>query len=168
MIDDLIRDLHILHKADSLIGKIWLGVAARRLGLFIFAGLIAVFGLGMTDVAGFYALQPSMGPVWAAAIMALANFVLAAIIMLVSMKPKPGPEMEHAFEIRRRAVEAIRADVHGLKVTFDGYGQEIRGAKDSIAEFVNDPLDTAVQKLLIPAAISIISGLRSKKDKVQA
>ena len=60
MIDDLVRDLHLLQKADSLIAKIWLKVIARRFSLFVFAGLIAVFGLGMTDVAGFYALQASV------------------------------------------------------------------------------------------------------------
>lgn len=56
MIDNLVRDLQVLWKADALIGKIWLNVMARRFGLFAFAGLIAVFGLGMANVAGFYAL----------------------------------------------------------------------------------------------------------------
>jgi hypothetical protein len=62
MIDNLVRDLQVLWKADALIGKIWLNVMARRFGLFAFAGLIAVFGLGMANVAGFYALQPSWSP----------------------------------------------------------------------------------------------------------
>jgi hypothetical protein len=34
MIDHLLRDLQVLRKADILIGKIWLNVLARRLGLF--------------------------------------------------------------------------------------------------------------------------------------
>jgi hypothetical protein len=38
MIDHLVRDLQVLRKADLLIGKIWLGVFARRLGLSILAG----------------------------------------------------------------------------------------------------------------------------------
>ena len=66
MIDNIVRDLQVLGKADSLIGKIWLNVMARRFGLFALAGLVAVFGLGMANVAGFYALQQSWGPVWAA------------------------------------------------------------------------------------------------------
>jgi len=52
MIDDFVRDLHHLQKADALIGKIWLKILACQFGLFVFAGLIAVFGLGMTNVAG--------------------------------------------------------------------------------------------------------------------
>ena len=60
MIDNLIRDLQVLRKADLLIGRIWLNVMARRFGLFAFAGFIAVFGLGMANVAGFYALEASV------------------------------------------------------------------------------------------------------------
>ncbi len=56
MIDSLARDLQVLVKADSLIGKIWLNVMARRFGLFALAGLVAVFGLGMANLAGFFVL----------------------------------------------------------------------------------------------------------------
>lgn len=164
MIDDLIHNLQLLQKADSLIARIWLNVLARRLGLFVFAGLIAVFGLGMTNVAGFYALQAPIGPVWAAAIVAVVDFILAAIVMLVSKNSKPGSEIDVAFDVRKMAVEAVQADARDLKTTIDAFGQDIRDAKDSIARFVHDPLDTAVQKLLIPAAVSLITSLRSKKE----
>jgi hypothetical protein len=165
MIDDFVRDLHHLQKADSLIGKIWLKVLAYQFGLFVFAGLIAVFGLGMTNVAGFYALQTSLGPVWAAVVIAIADFVLAAIVILVARNSAPGPEIGLAFDARKRAIEAVQADARDLKGTIDAFGQEIRDAKDTIAGFVRNPLDAAVQNLLIPAATSIIKGLHSKKDQ---
>jgi len=165
MIDNLIRDLHLLSKADSLIGRIWLAVMARRFGLAVFAGLIAVFGLGMTNVAAFYALQASEGPVWAAAIVAIGDFVLAAIVILVARNSQAGPEIELALDVRKMALDAVQADARDLKLTVDALGQEIRDAKDAIAGFVHDPLDAATHKLLIPAALSIIKGLRSKKDQ---
>jgi hypothetical protein len=165
MIDDFIRDLQVLRKADSLIGRIWLNVMARRFFLFVFAGLIAVFGLGMTNVAGFYALQASLGPVWAAAMVAIADFVLAAIVMLVGRSSQPGPEIELAFDVRKMAIESIQADARDLKATIDALGQEIREAKATIAGYVHNPLDAALHKLLIPAIISIIRGLRSKTDQ---
>lgn len=165
MIDDFVRDLHLLQKADSLIGKIWLNVMVRRFCLFVFAGLIAVFGLGMTNVAGFYALQISLGPVWAAVIIATADFVLAAIVMLTGRNSHPGPEIELALDVRKTAIESIQADARELKVTLDALGQEIREAKDTIAGFVHNPLDVAAQKLLIPTVVSIIGGLRSRKDQ---
>jgi hypothetical protein len=165
MIDDFFQDLRQLQKADVLIGKHWLNVLARQFGLFVFAGLIAVFGLGMTNVAGFYALQASLKPVWAAVVVAIADFVLAAIVILLAINSRPGPEIRQALDARKTAIEAIQASTRDLKVTIDAFGQEIRDAKDTIAGFVQNPLDAAVQKLLIPAATSVIKGLSSKKDQ---
>jgi hypothetical protein len=165
MFDDLARDVHLLLKADSLIGRIWLNAMARRFGLKVFAGLIAVFGLGMTNVAGFYALQPLVGPIWAAAIVAVADFVLAAILILMARNSQPGPEIELALDVRKMAIEAIQADARDLKQTVDGLGQQIRDTRNAIAGFAQNPLDAAAHKLLIPAALSLIKGLRARKEK---
>jgi hypothetical protein len=165
MIDDLVRDFRLLQKADSLIGRIWLNGMVRRFGLFAFAGLIAVFGLGMTNVAGFYALQTSWGPVWAATLVALGDFVLAGIVVLMGRSSEPGREIDLAFDVRKMAIEAIQDDARGLKASVDALGQEIRQTKESIAGFMHNPLDAATHKLLIPAAISIIRGLRARKDQ---
>lgn len=110
MIDSLVRDLQVLGKADSLIGKIWLNVMARRFGLFALAGLVAVFGLGMANLAGFFGLQQSWGPVWSAAIVALADLLLAVVIVILGRSIHPGPEIELAFDVRKMAIEAIQAD----------------------------------------------------------
>jgi hypothetical protein len=163
MIDNLVRDLQVLRKADFLIGKIWLGVLARRFGLFVFAGLIAVFGLGMANVAGFYALQVSAGPIWGAAIVAIVDLVIAAVVLLVAANARPGPEIELAFDVRKMALDSIQVDARDLKLTIDALGQEIREVKANIVGFAHNPLDVAMEKLLIPAALSIIKGMRSKK-----
>jgi hypothetical protein len=164
MIDHLVRDLQVLRKADLLIGKIWLNVLARRFGLAAFAGLIAVFGLGMADVAGFYALQASIGAVWAAAIVAAIDFVIAAIVLLIASKYRPGPELDLALEVRKMAVESIQADARDVKLALDAVGQELKNFKANISQVVQNPLDVAAQKLLIPAALSMLKGLRSKKE----
>ena len=165
MIDDLARDLHLLQKADSVIGRIWLNAMARRVGLFAFAGLIAVFGLAMMNVAGFYGLQTYMDPVWSATLVALVDFALFAILILAGKNSAPGSEINQALDIRKMALESVQADVSDLKNTVDAFRQEVRDAKDSIVAFAHNPLDSAVQNLLVPAAISIISGLRTKKDQ---
>jgi hypothetical protein len=118
-----------------------------------------------SPVAGFYALQASLGPVWAAVVVAIADFVLAAIVILMARNSRPGPEIELALDARKTAIEAIQASARDLKVTIDAFGQEIRDAKDTIAGLVQNPLDAVVQNLLIPAATSIIKGLSSKKDQ---
>jgi hypothetical protein len=163
MIDDLLRDLQVLRKADFLIGRIWLNVLLRRFGLFAFAGLIAVFGLGMANVAGFYALQKPVGAVWAAAIVAMVDAVIAAIVLLVASKSHPGPELDLAFEVRKMAVESIQTDARDFKLALDALGHDVKHVKANITQLVHSPFDAAAQKLLIPAALSILSGIRSKK-----
>ncbi len=163
MIDHLVRDLQVLRKADFLIAKIWLGVLLRRSGLVAFAGLIAVFGLGMANVAAFYALQDAVGSVWAAAIVAIADFVIAVIVLVVASNSRPGPEIDLAFDVRKMAIDSIQTDALALKQEFDALGQEIRAVKANIVGFAHNPLDVAAQKLLVPAALSFIKGMRSKK-----
>jgi hypothetical protein len=164
MIDNLLRDLQVLRKADFLIARIWLNALARRLGFFAFAALIAVFALGMANVAGFYALQGSVGPVWAAAIVAAADLAIAAVVLLIGANSRPGPEIDLAIEVRKMAWDSIQADTAGLKQAVDSLGHNIQEAKATVSGFVQNPLDTAAQKLLIPAALSLLRGLRAKKE----
>ena len=164
MIDHLLRDLQVLRKADILIGKIWLSVLARRLGLLAFAGLIGLFGLGMANVAGYNALQSSIGIVWAATVVAIADFAIAAIMLLLAGRSRPGPEIDIAFELRKTALESIHEDARDLKLTIDAMGQEIRSVKQNVTALVHNPLDVATEKLLVPAALSILRGMRAKKE----
>jgi hypothetical protein len=164
MIDHLLRDLQVLRKADILIGKIWLNVLARRLGLFAFAGLIGLFGLGMANVAGYNALQSSIGIVWAAAVVAAADFAIAAIMLLLASNSRPGPEIDVALEVRKTALESINEDARDLRLTIEAMGQEIRSVKQNVTALVHNPLDVAAEKLLVPAVLSIVRGMRAKKE----
>jgi hypothetical protein len=164
VIDHLLRDLQVLRKADVLIAKIWLNVVLRRAGLVAFAGLIAVFGLGMANVAGFYGLQAPVGPVWAAAIIALADLAIAGIVLLVASKMQPGRELELALDVRQMAIGSLQTDARDLTIAIEGIGNEVKAVKANIARMVQHPLDVAANKLLIPAALSILRGMRSKKE----
>jgi hypothetical protein len=164
MIDHLVRDLQVLRKADLLIGKIWLGVFARRLGLSILAGLIAVFGLGMANLAAYNALQPPIGVIWSASTVAVADLLIAAFVLLLANNSRPGPEIDMAFEMRRIAVDAMQEDARHLKLSLDTMVGEIRAVKDNFAAVVHNPLDAAAEKLLVPAVLSLLKGLRSKKE----
>jgi len=165
MIDDFVRHLQVLSKADALIARIWLTAMARRFALLVFAGLIAVFGLGMADLAAFYQLEALLGAVWAAALVALADFVVAAIIALLARYTKPGPEIDVAMEVRGLAIRSLQEDARELEAAVKGLAQQIRDAKDSLSGFVSHPLDAAAQKLIIPAIIALVKGLRGRHSK---
>jgi hypothetical protein len=167
MIDHLLGDMQALRKADVLIGKIWLTVLVRRAGLFAFAGLIGVFGLGMANIAGYNALQQSIGAVWAASVMAMVDFAIAAIVLAVAAKSSPGPEVDAALHLRKMALESIQEDARGLKATLKSLGDEMRSTKETIAKLTHNPLDVVTQNVLVPAVLIILSGLHSKKDQAQ-
>jgi hypothetical protein len=156
----------VLRKADFLIAKIWANVLARRFGLFAFAALIASFGLGTANVAGFYALQGPAGAVWAAAIVAVADLLIAFVVLLVGSKSHPGPELDLAFDVRKMAIDSLQANTQDLKNALYTVGQEVKSVGANIAQIVHNPLDVAAQKLLIPAALSLLRGLRSKREHV--
>lgn len=162
MMDEFVGHLQVLSRVDSLIVRIWLNVMARRFALFALAGLIAVFGLGMADLAGFYQLQASLGPIWAATLVALADFVVAAIIALGARHVKPGPEIDLAMDIRNMALKSLQADARDLEASAKALAQQIQDAKHTISSFVSNPLDAAAQKLLIPAVIAIVKGIRAR------
>jgi hypothetical protein len=164
MIDSVLRDLQALRKADFLIGKIWLGVFARRLGLFAFAGLIAVFGLGMANLAAYNALLQPIGVIWSASVVAVADVAIAAVVLLIANSSRPGPEIDMAFEMRRMALDSMQVNARDLKITVDAITQEMKNAKQNVVAAVHNPLDVAAQKLLVPAVLSILKGIRSKKE----
>jgi len=116
------------------------------------------------NLAGYNALQSAIGTIWAAAAIALADFAIAAIVLLLAMRSRPGPEIELALEVRKTALDSIQEDARDLKLTIDAMGQEIRNVKQNVAAFAHNPLDVAAEKLLVPAALSVLRGLRSKKD----
>ena len=102
---------------------------------------------------------------WAAAIVAGVDLLIAAIVVLVVANSRPGPEVDLALDVRKMAVETLQADALDLKLTVGAFNQEIRDAKATPVGLVHNPLDVAAQKLLIPAALSIIRGLRAKKEQ---
>ncbi len=47
----------------------------------------------------------------------------------------------------------------------EAFGHELREARASITGLVHHAMDTLTDKLLVPAALSVIRGLRSKKGQ---
>jgi hypothetical protein len=105
----LSRALKALARADTLIATIWLTVAAKRGVLLALAALVAALGVGMLDAAGYFALEPHLGPIWAAMSVAGGDFVIAALLALIASLIRPGRDLELALELRDNAVEQLTA-----------------------------------------------------------
>jgi hypothetical protein len=95
---------------------------------------------------------------------AIADFAIAAIMLLLASRSRPGPEIDIALEVRSTALESIHEDTRDLKLTIDAMGQEIRSVTQNVTALVHNPLDLAAEKLLVPAVLSILKGIRTKKE----
>lgn len=75
-----------------------------------FAAAAAAFGLlllVMLHIAGFAALAPSQGPVWAALIVALVDLVLLVILGFAARHPPRDVVAEEALRIRQDAMSQV-------------------------------------------------------------
>lgn len=120
--------------------------------LYAFAGLIAVFGLGMLNVAAYFLLAAHWGPIWAALAAALGDFVIAALVVGVALAIRPGPEITAAAELRDISLEGLEAELGPLQERFAW----LTSAK-------RDPLETILPAILIPLISAVMRGLRKNK-----
>ena len=163
MVESFVRDLRLLWKADGLIAEIWLAAEVRRSGILLFAGLVAMFGLGMGNLAAYEWLRVPSGPIAAAGLMSLADFVLAGVLASAAGRIKPGPEITLALEIRQQAMDGLQADARDLQSEIGQLRADLASARSHVSGFLHDPLDLASRKLLVPMVTSLITGLVSRR-----
>ena len=106
----IFRHARVLWRAESLIIELKLRSALRRMGLVAFAGLIAVFGLGMLNVAAYFALRPYWGDALAMLAVAVADFIIAGILIALASREAASRDLEFATELRDQAIEGIEME----------------------------------------------------------
>ena len=144
--EQLIRNLRVLWRADSLIADIKLQHLATRAGLNGFAGIVGAFGLLMLGIAAFFALEQAWGSIMAALTVGVANLILALGLVLAARRVQPNRDMELALELHKSAIDAIAADAHALEQT--------------LKQTVQHPLDALLPSLLVPLVGSLIQGAK--------
>ena len=142
------RHLRALWRAEMLIAQIKLAALLKKSGLMIFAGLIAVFGLATLNFAAYRALSPLWGEVWALVAVAVGDFVIAGILILIAARTSDAPELPLANELRDQAVAALELDA--------------QVAVDEVTGFVRRPVQLAGSASAILAAI-ITAFLRARR-----
>ena len=148
------RHLRVLWRAERIIAETRLRVLLRRSMLYAFAGLIAVFGLAMLNVAAYFFMRGLWGPVWAALAAALGDLVIALVVVLIALAIRPGPELPAALELRDVSIEGLEAELGPLQDRFAWLSRAAR-----------DPFDTVLPAILIPLITSIVRGLRKSKPE---
>jgi len=148
--DNLVRHVRVLWRAESIIADIHMRVLLGRSRLISLAGLIAVFGLVMLNVAGYLALGQVWGQVWAAVAMGLIDFSIAVVLVLISMRSKPGRELELAHEVRDMALSRLESDVSAVQA--------------NLTRLVRHPLDVALPALIAPLGSIVLKSLKKRRE----
>jgi hypothetical protein len=133
-------------------------VSLKQVGMLAFAALVGVFGVAMLDVAAFFALLPQWGHSGAALAVALGDFVLAIVVVVLAQFVKPGAEVQMLSEVRDMALEDLEAEVAGVESAF------VQARKEML-DMVRHPLSALAPGVLVPLLKSVVSGLRAGKDK---
>ena len=152
--ENIVRNLRVLWRTDRIIADIRMRHLLVSLGLRAFAALIAAFGLLMLELSAYFALVQIWSAIFAAAILGVINFAIAAILFLVADRPPAGRELELATEIHGSAVDALQV--------------EARAMQSEVSGMVHHPLNSARPMLLVPLITIIVRILKTPKAAAAA
>ena len=144
--DNVVKHARALWRTNRIIADIRLRHLVTGLGLRAFAALIAVFGLGMLELGAYFALIQPLNPIYAAVILGLVNFAIAAVLFAVAARPPAGRELELANEIHDSSMEGLQ--------------QEARALQSEISGMIQHPLNGVLPMLVIPLITMIVKALR--------
>lgn len=147
--ENVIKHLRALWRTDRIIAEIRMRHMLVGLGLRAFAALIAAFGLLMLELSAYFALVQIWSAISAAAILGLANFVIAAVLFVIGGRAPAGRELELATEIHGSSVEALQNEARALQSQFTG--------------MVHHPLNSALPMVLVPLITMIIRSLKKSR-----
>ena len=168
MIENFIRNIHGLWRAESTIADIRFRQLVTSALLRSFAGLIAAFGLLMLDLTVFFALEQYFSRVWSAALVSLFDFLVAGGLVILAASRFQSGELNLALEARQTAIQSIESDAQLIQDHVSALSSEIRSIKTSMASFAKHPLDEAFSKLIVPLCAILIRSLEKKKSSESA
>lgn len=96
----LARTFRLYLRSELLVGEIRLKVQLRKFSLLLAAALIGLMALVFLNIAAYQMLLVTWGPVKAPFILAVANILLAIILVVSAAFATPGPDLIAAKELR--------------------------------------------------------------------
>ena len=152
--ENVVKHLRALWRTDRIVAEIRMRHMLVGFGLRAFAALIAAFGLLMLELSAYFALVQIWSAIVAAAMLGVANFVIAGVLFVVGGKPPAGRELELATEIHGSAVEGLQGEARALQSQFTG--------------MVQHPLNSALPLVLVPLITTIVKSLKKSRPNANA
>ncbi|MGO9391665.1 phage holin family protein [Rhodoblastus sp.] len=158
--DSTIRNFRVFWRAETIVADVRLRQLASRMGFKAAAVALGLFGVIMVNIAIFFALQQTWGSGWAASAIGGANIFLAIVLFFFSESAQSGRDLDLALEVRDLALKELETDAIALRQQLVELRGEIIGIRQSVGNFIHNPIDTALPQLLIPLINALIHGLR--------
>jgi len=135
-VDDLIKKLRLLAKAEAILVRLHLRRAVRQMSLVLGAALFGLLALAMLNVALYLLLAPRIDPALAAFAVAGMDLLVGVAAVVAAGRLELGPEAETAEMIRDRASSELAADAERLRQQLKGLGEDIKGIRTSISSIL--------------------------------
>ena len=152
---DPVMKLQIIARAELALAQIRLERLIQRSALFVVAMVFALLGLGMFNLAIFFALSSTQGSAMAALIVALINSAVMGTVLLISLKtrPKQGEE-KLAREIRDLAYTELNRDIEKVKTEISEITADVRRIRAGISAVPTAAVNTLLPllKLMVRSA----------------
>jgi hypothetical protein len=123
--DETLLKLRVLTRAEMTLAKANARRMAARTRLYAIALGMVLLTVVMINVAAYEYLSTLKGEAIAALLVALANGVLAVLVLFAASRIQAGPEEEMVKEIRELALSELSADAEGVKQRFAQIGADV-------------------------------------------
>lgn len=136
------RNLTTIYRTERLITQRRVAVLQRQVVMMVIAGIAALAALILLNVAVYLVLAAILPPAAGAAILALANLVLAGVFVGLAGRMNAEAEIAPAVEVRDMAFEDLECEIE--EMTDEG-----RRVLDSVKRMGTDPF-ASLSALLVP------------------
>lgn len=142
------RSLTTIYRTERLIAQRRFTLVQFQTILFVASGLVAFAGLILLNMALYFFLVTKMYPAGAAAILALGNLALAALLALVAGRVSVEKEIAPAIEMRDMAIADLETELETASL-------EVREIIHTMKTAKTDPFGS-LMALLVPIATAVV------------
>jgi len=163
--DETLLKLRVLTRAEMTLAKANGRRIAARSRLYAIALGMILLTVIMVNMAAYEYLSVLKGETVAALIVALANAILAVLVILAASRIKPGPEEEMVREIRELALTELSSDADGIRQSFAQIRSDIERIRSGFSS-VSGVLGSAQVGLgSLSPVLGLLTGMLKKKGK---
>ncbi len=141
-------------RSEKLLLEAQLKQMSRKTGLVSLAGVIAVFGLAMLNVAIFFFLQPYWGSAGAGFAVAALDFSIAGVLVFLAQRSEGEVRIEEIRSVRDRVITELENEASVIE-------SELTQVRKEVQNFLHNPLDNFKPSLIVPLMKAAAEGLRS-------